>query len=301
MTVGEMSSTTLEHCQRYSCLDGSELSMVFNFHHLKVDYADGEKWRLAPFDLVALKQLFSQWQQGLHGCGWNALFWCNHDQPRMLSRLGVPADYRTQGAKLLATSLYLLQGTPYLYQGEEIGMTDPGFTCLDQYRDIESLNIYALKRQQGLSEAETLALLAARSRDNSRTPMQWDDARHGGFTQGEPWIGLADNHQHIHAAAALADPDSVFHHYSALIALRKHLPLLIDGDYQDLLPAHPQLWCYRRQHAGQTLTVLSNWTAEEVVLPAELATREGQRLVSNYPDSASVSLLRPYEAQAWLS
>jgi len=299
MTVGEMSSTSLEHCQRYSSRDGKELSMVFNFHHLKVDYADGEKWRLAPFDLVALKQIFCQWQQGLHGQGWNALFWCNHDQPRMLSRLGVPEHLRIQGAKLLATSLYLLQGTPYLYQGEEIGMTDPGFSRLDQYRDIESLNLYALKRQQGLSDTETLALLAARSRDNSRTPMQWDDSAQGGFTQGEPWIGLASNHQQLHVAAALGDPDSVFHYYRALIALRKRLPLLLEGDYQDLLPAHPQLWCYRRQHAGQTLTVLCNWSAQEVALPAEVARTEGQLLLSNYVDPAAAHILRPYEAQAW--
>ena len=299
MTVGEMSSTSLEHCQRYSSRDGKELSMVFNFHHLKVDYADGEKWRLAPFDLVALKQIFCQWQQGLHGQGWNALFWCNHDQPRMLSRLGVPEHLRIQGAKLLATSLYLLQGTPYLYQGEEIGMTDPGFSRLDQYRDIESLNLYALKRQQGLSDTETLALLAARSRDNSRTPMQWDDSAQGGFTQGEPWIELASNHQQLHVAAALGDPDSVLHYYRALIALRKRLPLLLEGDYQDLLPAHPQLWCYRRRHAGQTLTVLCNWSAQEVALPAEVARTEGQLLLSNYVDPAAALILRPYEAQAW--
>ena len=301
MTVGEMSSTTLEHCQRYSSRDGKELSMVFNFHHLKVDYADGEKWRLAPFDLVALKQIFCQWQQGLHGQGWNALFWCNHDQPRLLSRLGVPEPLRLQGAKLLATSLYLLQGTPYLYQGEEIGMTDPGFSRLEQYRDIESLNLYALKRQQGLSDAETLALLAARSRDNSRTPMQWDDSAQGGFTQVQPWIELASNHQQVHVAAALGDPDSVLHYYRALIALRKRLPLLLEGDYQDLLPAHPQLWCYRRQHMGQTLTVLCNWSAQEVALPAEVARPEGELLSSNYADLAAALILRPYEAQAWLS
>ncbi len=305
MTVGEMSSTTLEHCQRYSRQDESELSMVFNFHHLKVDYADGEKWRLAPFNLRALKQLFTQWQQGLHNQGWNALFWCNHDQPRMLSRLGVPEAHLPQGAKLLATSLYLLQGTPYLYQGEEIGMTNPGFTCIEQYRDIESLNLYAMKRQQGISETEVLALLAARSRDNSRTPMQWDDSCHGGFTRGTPWIELAANHECIHAARALADPDSVLHYYRQLIRLRKQLPLLIDGDYQDLLPEHPQLWCYQRRLGRQTLTLVTNWSDLTISLPDTLSgiIRRSRVLIGNYPDAQTRDRqpLRAYEALAWIS
>lgn len=299
MTVGEMSSTTLEHCQGYSRLDGKELSMVFNFHHLKVDYAAGQKWSLAPFDLVALKGLFRQWQQGLHGCGWNALFWCNHDQPRMLSRIGVPDQLREQGAKLLATSLYLLQGTPYLYQGEEIGMTDPGFSRIEQYRDIESLNLYAMRQQQGDDEQATLDLLAARSRDNSRTPMQWDDSPQAGFSRGTPWIELARNHRQIHAAAALANADSVLHHYRQLIALRKQLPILTEGDYQDLLPEHPQLWCYRRRHAGQTLTVLCNWSAEPVALPGEVIPSGGQPLLSTQVTRPTTEL-QPYEAQAWL-
>lgn len=177
VTVGEMSSTTLEHCQQYSSLDGKELSMVFNFHHLKVDYPNGEKWTKAPFDFIQLKQIFNHWQTGLNGKGWGALFWCNHDQPRVVSRLGNDEQYRVESAKMLAASVHMMQGTPYVYQGEEIGMTNPGYTEISQYRDVESTNMYDIMvNRDGVSHDDMMAILAQKSRDNSRTPMQWNSA-----------------------------------------------------------------------------------------------------------------------------
>lgn len=203
MTVGEMSSTSLEHCQRYAALTGSELSMTFNFHHLKVDYPGGEKWTLAKPDFVALKTLFRHWQQGMHNVAWNALFWCNHDQPRIVSRFGDEGEYRVPAAKMLAMVLHGMQGTPYIYQGEEIGMTNPHFTRITDYRDVESLNMFAELRNDGRDADELLAILASKSRDNSRTPMQWSNGDNAGFTAGEPWIGLGDNYQEINVEAAL--------------------------------------------------------------------------------------------------
>lgn len=300
MTVGEMSSTTLDHCQRYANLDGSALSMTFNFHHLKVDYPNGEKWSLARPDYVQLKQLFNQWQQGMHGRAWNALFWCNHDQPRIVSRFGDEGALRVPAAKMLAMVLHGMQGTPYIYQGEELGMTNPGFRQISDYRDLESLNMFAERRAAGAAEDELLAILASKSRDNSRTPMQWDASPHAGFSRVTPWIAVCDNYPQINAEAALADTDSVFHCYRRLIALRQQYDLLTFGDYQDLLPDHPQLWCYQRHWQGQRLLVIANLStqAQEYPLPTSLAELSWTPLMTNYPDSAlSPTLyLRPFEA-----
>ncbi|EPJ0238517.1 alpha,alpha-phosphotrehalase, partial [Vibrio parahaemolyticus] len=220
VTVGEMSSTTLEHCQQYSSLDGKELSMVFNFHHLKVDYPNGEKWTKAPFDFIQLKQIFNHWQTGLNGKGWGALFWCNHDQPRVVSRLGDDKQYRVESAKMLAASVHMMQGTPYVYQGEEIGMTNPGYTEISQYRDVESTNMYDIMvNRDCVSHEEMMAILAQKSRDNSRTPMQWNSQKHAGFTEGTPWLEVAQNYSEINAEAAVADLNSVFYFYKRLIEL----------------------------------------------------------------------------------
>ena len=303
MTVGEMSSTSLENCQQYASLDGKELSMTFNFHHLKVDYPGGEKWTLARPDYVALKSLFSHWQQGMHNRAWNALFWCNHDQPRIASRFGDEGEHRVTAAKMLAMVLHGMQGTPYIYQGEEIGMTNPHFATIAQYRDVESHNMYAERLAEGQSADELLAILASKSRDNSRTPMQWDASTNAGFTQGEPWIGVCDNYADINVERALADPDSVFYAYQQLITLRKSQPVLTWGDYQDLLPEHPSLWCYRRQHHGQTLLVLANLGAEPQAWQTSDALADGHVLMSNYPDAAqkpAAMTLRPFEAIWWL-
>lgn len=305
MTVGEMSSTSLEHCQRYGALDGSELSMVFNFHHLKVDYPNGDKWTKAPFDFLELKRIFNHWQSGMHGKGWSALFWCNHDQPRIVSRFGDEGEHRVVAAKMLASTLHGLQGTPYIYQGEEIGMTNPGYQRIDDYQDVESRNIFAIKQAEGMSEAEILAILGAKSRDNSRTPMQWSAAANAGFTQGTPWLKPAANYSEINAEAALADQHSVFWHYRDLIRLRKDYPIFTQGDYQDLLTGHPQIWAYARRANGQTLLVVSNFYGEpvEFALPAELQSGQGRLLLGNYPDSPAQpqsGMLRPYESLIWL-
>ncbi|MFM4808989.1 alpha,alpha-phosphotrehalase [Aeromonas hydrophila] len=305
MTVGEMSSTSLEHCQRYGALDGSELSMVFNFHHLKVDYPNGDKWTKAPFDFLELKRIFNHWQSGMHGKGWSALFWCNHDQPRIVSRFGDEDEHRVVAAKMLACTLHGLQGTPYIYQGEEIGMTNPGYQRIDDYQDVESRNIFAIKQAEGMSEAEILAILGAKSRDNSRTPMQWSAAPNAGFTSGTPWLKPAANYSEINAEAALADQNSVFWHYRDLITLRKAHPIFTEGDYQELLTGHPQIWAYARRANGQTLLVVSNFYGEpvEFALPAELQSGQGRLLLGNYPDSPAQpqsAMLRPYESLIWL-
>ncbi|WP_449576554.1 alpha,alpha-phosphotrehalase [Lelliottia nimipressuralis] len=303
MTVGEMSSTSLENCQQYAALDGRELSMTFNFHHLKVDYPNGEKWTLAKPDYVALKTLFSHWQQGMHGVAWNALFWCNHDQPRIVSRFGDEGEYRTTSAKMLAMVLHGMQGTPYIYQGEEIGMTNPHFARITDYRDVESHNMFAEQRAKGRDAEELLAILASKSRDNSRTPMQWDATPNGGFTTGEPWIDLCDNVATLNVDAALSDPDSVFYTYQSLIALRKSLPLLTWGDYQDLLPTHPSLWCYRRQWQGQTLNVVANLSHECQAWQSDALSGDWRVVLSNYAEVASqpaAMTLRPFEAVWWL-
>ena len=303
MTVGEMSSTSLEHCQQYAALDGRELSMTFNFHHLKVDYPGGQKWTLAKPDYVALKGLFRHWQQGMHNRAWNALFWCNHDQPRIVSRFGDEGEYRVPAAKMLAMVLHGMQGTPYIYQGEELGMTNPHFARITDYRDVESHNMFAELRTAGRDADELLAILASKSRDNSRTPMQWDAGDHAGFTHGEPWIALCDNAREINAESALKDPDSVFYTYQSLIALRKTLPVLTWGDYQDLLPDHPSLWCYRRQWQGHTLLVVANLSRECQTWQPDAAEGVWQAVMSNYAETASrpaAMILRPFEAVWWL-
>ncbi|HFV9224323.1 alpha,alpha-phosphotrehalase [Enterobacter roggenkampii] len=299
MTVGEMSSTSLENCQQYASLDGRELSMTFNFHHLKVDYLGGEKWTLAKPDFVALKTLFRHWQQGMHNKAWNALFWCNHDQPRIVSRFGDEGEHRVPAAKMLGMVLHGMQGTPYIYQGEELGMTNPHFSRITDYRDVESLNMFAELRASGREPDELLAILASKSRDNGRTPMQWDASHNAGFTEGEPWIGICDNYETVNARAALDDADSVFYTYQSLIRLRKTLPVLTWGDYEDLLPEHPSLWCYRRQWQGQTLMVVANLSPTPQEWQTEALSDKSQVLMSNYPAPQTTSL-RPFEAVWWL-
>ncbi|WP_137646527.1 alpha,alpha-phosphotrehalase [Escherichia albertii] len=303
MTVGEMSSTSLEHCQRYAALTGSELSMTFNFHHLKVDYPDGEKWTLAKPDFVALKTLFRYWQQGMHNIAWNALFWCNHDQPRIVSRFGDEDQYREPAAKMLAMVLHGMQGTPYIYQGEEIGMTNPHFTRITDYRDVESLNMFAELRSNGRDADELLAILASKSRDNSRTPMQWNNGDNAGFTTGKPWIGLCDNYQEINVKTALADESSVFYTYQKLIALRKQEPILTWGNYQDLLPISPALWCYRREWQGQSLLVIANLSRDVQSWQPTQIRGDWQLLMHNYEEASPqpcAMTLRPFEAVWWL-
>lgn len=307
VTVGEMSSTTLEHCQQYSAQDGKELSMVFNFHHLKVDYPNGEKWTKAPFDFIQLKQIFNHWQTGLNGQGWGALFWCNHDQPRIVSRLGDDQTYRVESAKMLAASLHMMQGTPYIYQGEEIGMTNPTYIDITQYRDVESTNMYDIMvNQQGVSHDDMMAILAQKSRDNSRAPMQWDGSDNAGFTQGKPWLEVAANYPQVNAKAAVEDGESVFYFYKALIELRKHLPVITDGSYLDLLPDHQHCWAYLRENATHQLVCVSNYYPQEAFceMPVDLAIENSECLLTNYSHpfqyEGKCIHLKPYETRILL-
>ncbi|MBC8953346.1 trehalose synthase/amylase TreS [Xenorhabdus sp. PB62.4] len=301
MTVGEMSSTGLEHCQRYSSLDGTALSMTFNFHHLKVDYPNGEKWTRAKPDYVELKKIFSTWQQGMYQKAWNALFWCNHDQPRIVSRFGDEHQHHKTSAKMLAMVLHGMQGTPYIYQGEELGMTNPHFAHIEDYRDIESLNMYQERIEQGMQPEDILAILAQKSRDNGRTPMQWNNSANAGFTTGNPWIAPCSNYPEINAEAALQDKDSVFYCYHDLVKLRKQQPILTYGDYLDLLPDHPSLWCYLRRWQEQTLLVIANLSDETQSWSPDLSLidKEWKVLISNYHSYLSISQqisIKPYEA-----
>ncbi|MEW4271941.1 alpha,alpha-phosphotrehalase [Priestia megaterium] len=304
MTVGEMSSTTVDHCIQYSHPDRDELSMTFNFHHLKVDYPNGEKWALADFDFIKLKEILSTWQTEMNkGGGWNALFWCNHDQPRVVSRYGDDELYHNKSAKMLATTIHLMQGTPYIYQGEEIGMTNPKFSSIDEYRDVESLNVYEIKRAQGMDENEILEILKHKSRDNSRTPVQWNDKPNAGFTKGKPWIHPADNYRKINVEKALEDKDSIFYFYQKLIALRKQYEIITYGNYELILGEDEQIFAYIRNGADEKLLVINNFYGSETAfeLPENL-TFEGYHseiLLSNYEDSPKEFkrvLLRPYES-----
>ncbi|MGR5145997.1 alpha,alpha-phosphotrehalase [Photobacterium alginatilyticum] len=308
VTVGEMSSTTLEHCQQYSSLDSKELSMVFNFHHLKVDYSNGEKWTKAPFDFLQLKEIFNHWQQGLNGKGWGALFWCNHDQPRVVSRLGDDQQYRVESAKMLAASVHMMQGTPYVYQGEEIGMTNPGYTSIEQYRDVESTNMYDIMvNEHGVTEQEMLAILAQKSRDNSRTPMQWNDSQNAGFSAGTPWLEVAANYPEINAEKAVADDSSVFHFYRRLIELRKEIDVITTGDYTDMMPEHDNIFCYKRESESQVLVCINNYYGEvvECFLPKALELEKGEYVLSNYAGVTEQKpthcfALQPYETRVLL-
>ncbi|PFA67348.1 alpha,alpha-phosphotrehalase [Bacillus sp. AFS015802] len=304
MTVGEMSSTTIDHCIKYSNPERNELSMTFNFHHLKVDYPGGEKWSVADFDFLKLKNILSTWQREMHkGGGWNALFWCNHDQPRIVSRYGDDGEYRTESAKMLATTIHMMQGTPYIYQGEEFGMTNPKFTSIDEYRDVESINIFNILKGQGKSEEEILEILRHKSRDNSRTPVQWNREENAGFTKGTPWIPVARNYQEINAEQALEDENSVFYHYQKLNLLRKEYDIIIDGDYQLILEDHPEIFAYVRNGDGEKLLVVNNFYGRETefTLPDEVDVEgwTSEVLISNYKDTENEYgnlTLRPYES-----
>lgn len=303
LTVGEMSSTSMENCFRYAGADSRELTMVFSFHHLKVDFMGNEKWVLVPTDFGKLKQILFSWQQGMaaHNA-WNALFWDNHDQPRVVSRFGDEGEYWKQSAKMLANVIHCMRGTPYIYQGEELGMTNANFTDLSQYRDVESLNNFEILRDKGMSEESAYNILKVHSRDNARTPMQWTAGENGGFTAGTPWIGVNPNYVTINAESQLNDPDSILAHYRALVALRKQYDVIALGDFAPLDERHPQVLAYRRRWQGQELYCISNFYPKPCrwVSPEPLA---GCRvLLANYPDAvpADTLNLRPYESMILL-
>jgi alpha,alpha-phosphotrehalase len=305
ITVGEMSSTSIDNCIKYSNLDEKELSMTFSFHHLKVDYPNGEKWAKAPFDFVELKRIFSKWQIGMYeGNGWNATFWNNHDQPRALSRFGNDKEYHNESAKMLATVLHGLQGTPYIYQGEEFGMTNPYFDNIEKYRDVESTNNYKILLNKGCSEEEAIEILMQKSRDNSRTPVQWDDSENAGFTTGTPWIGVPENYKTINAEASLKDKNSVFYHYKKLIDLRRNEELIVTGKYEDIDLENKNVYAYKRAGENEELIVISNFYGTEVEFELEsngiTQLENAKILLSNYETAPEIKngkfILKPYEA-----
>lgn len=294
VTVGEMSSTSLDNCIRYSNPEEKELSMCFNFHHLKVDYKNGNKWELMDPDIRALKCLFEEWQTGMQKAGgWNAVFWCNHDQPRIVSRFGDDKKYWKESAKMLAAAIHLMRGTPYIYQGEELGMTNAGYRDISQYRDVESLNYYEILLSQGKTPGEALDILSARSRDNGRTPMQWTAGENAGFSEASPWIGLPENYKTINAESEAADEDSILSFYKALIRLRKENPVIAEGEIEFLLQETPDVLAYKRSLGGEEMLVLCNFKDGEVVLE-ELSQEGYHKILGNYKDCAPS--LRPYEA-----
>ena len=299
ITVGEMSSTSMENCYKYAGADTGELSMVFSFHHLKVDFVGNEKWVLVPFDFQKLKDILFSWQTGMsdHNA-WNAVFWCNHDQPRVVSRFGDEGEYWKPSAKMLGTVIHCLRGTPYVYQGEEIGMTNPGFTSLDQYRDVESINHFHILRDRGLHEDSAYDILRVHSRDNSRTPMQWNAGENGGFSEAEPWISMNPNHKTINAVSQVDDPDSIFAHYRKLIALRKQYDVIANGDFAPLDMAHPSVLAYTRRTDREDLVVINNFYRKEVDWTCPVDLDGFTCLLSNYADSRAETKLhlRPYES-----
>ena len=300
ITVGEAWGADLERAKLYSNPDGSEFSMVFQFEHIGLDQEEGkEKWDVIPLDLQKLKEVLAKWQKGLHNIGWNSLFWNNHDLPRIVSRWGNDKEYRVESAKMLATILHGMQGTPYIYQGEELGMTNSKFT-MEQYRDIETVNMIKDRRERGYSDESILASLYAKSRDNARTPMQWDDSLNAGFTTGTPWLDVNPNYKEINAKSQMEDPDSIFSYYKNLIALRKEYPVFVEGDFELVFPENNQLFSYTRTFEGKTLWVLCNFYGNEVSIeiPQELKG-EKKLLISNYQDVNSENVLRPYEARMY--
>jgi len=297
VTVGEMSSTSVEACAGYSNPGNHELNMVFSFYHLKVDYEDGEKWTSTPFDLAALKRVLNEWAVGMQeGDGWNALFWNNHDQPRAINRFGDPGRYRVESATMLATVIHLLRGTPFVYMGEEIGMTDPDYETISDYVDVEAHNAFASLMETGRSEREAFAIVRGKARDNARTPMQWDSGRTAGFTNGTPWL-RSTNQARINVADEEAE-GRILPYYRRLIALRKAQPVISQGRYLPYAMDHPEVFAYIREHGGQRLLVLTNFRAKQAEIEIPLDFTEGSILISNYPERTLDSTIRlePYEA-----
>ena len=313
ITVGEMSSTSPDNCIRYSSPKNEELSMAFSFHHLKIDYKDGDKWELMPPDLHRLKDLFKTWQVGMQdGNGWNAVFRENHDQPRIVSRLGDETTYWKQSAKMLGTMIHLMRGTPYVFQGEELGMTNAHYTSIDEYADVESKNYYRiLMDERRKSEAEALEILRQRSRDNGRTPMQWTDEKNAGFCSDDvtPWITMPTAKKEANAKAEMADPDSIRSYYQKLIALRKEYPVIADGTITFFDDDNDSVMAYQRDDGTNTLLVFSNMTSDTVAaaVPDANAFREGKTLIDSWGENETTKVnadntitLRPYEAVAVL-
>lgn len=308
ITVGEMPGASVEDAKLYTGQEREELNMVFTFEHMDLDSGPKGKWDLKKLNLLDLKENISKWQTGLNGVGWNSLYLNNHDQPRMVSRFGNDQEYRVESAKMLVTFLHMLQGTPYVYQGEEIGMTNVRFDSIDDYKDIEILNMYNEKVIQGNEDpAKVMESIYVKGRDNARTPFQWDDSENAGFTTGEPWLKLNPNYTEINAKQAVQDPDSIYHYYRKIIALRKAHPIIVYGDYELILPEHETIFAYTRTYEGEKLLVITNFSSDEAqfTLPANVTMPSVELLISNYDveetEEISSINLKPYEARVYKS
>ena len=301
-TVGESGSVTVEQALEYANLDGSELNMMFQFEHVEHDAGEGTKWSTGPMDLVKLKHIFERWQSGLHGRAWNSLYWDNHDQPRAVSHFGCDREeYRVRSAKLVGACLHMMEGTPYIYQGEELGMTNYPFTDISQSRDVEAINAWneLVVEQKKFTPEYMMACIRYKGRDNARTPMQWTAGENAGFTTGTPWMCVNPNHTYINAESQVGDPDSVFSFYQKLIRLRKTYPVIVHGDFTLLMPEDRQVFAYTRQYEGKTLLVACNFSCEEAALDAAAATR-GEMLAANYDEPGDKTTLRPWEVRVTL-
>mgnify|MGYP002510769423 CR=1 FL=1 len=299
VTVGEAWGATTELAKLYSNPDNSELSMVFQFEHICLDQMEGkEKWDLAPLPFLKLKEVFDRWQRELYQKGWNSLFWNNHDLPRIVSRWGNDKEYRVESAKMLAILLHGMQGTPYIYQGEELGMTNVQFE-IEEYRDIETLNLYKERLEKGYSKEEIMRSIHAKGRDNARTPMQWNDGKNAGFTEGEPWIRMNPNYREINAQAQRKDGDSIFHCYKELIRLRKEYPVFTDGEFELLLAEDPDIFAYTRTNEDSRILVVCNFYGKTLNYPLEAPDDSMRLLISNYKDADKAVQLRPYEARIY--
>ena len=302
MTVGETAGVTLEEAKKYANTDGSELNMVFQFEHMDLDGGEKFKWSTQPMPLVPLKENLSKWQKGLDGVAWNSLYFCNHDQPRIVSRLGDESDaYRELSAKCIATCLHMMQGTPYVYQGEELGMTNTVFNSVDDFRDLESINAYRELVESGLyTDGDMFPKIAHKSRDNARTPMQWDASENAGFTTGKPWIAVNPNYKKINVADQLKREDSVFHYYQKLIRLRKENEIIVYGNYELLLPEDENIFAYIRTLDNQKLLVVCNFSKSEQKFDFS-GYENAKVLISNYNrDARKDGILKPYEATVLL-
>lgn len=305
MTVGEMPGVTTEEAKLYTGEEREELQMVFQFEHMDLDSGEGGKWDVKPCSLLTLKQNLTKWQKALEQTGWNSLYWNNHDQPRVVSRFGNDGAYHTESAKMLATVLHMMKGTPYIYQGEEIGMTNVRFESIDEYRDIETLNMYKEKViERGEDIDKVMQSIYIKGRDNARTPMQWDDREHAGFTTGKPWIAVNPNYKEINVKQAIQDEESIFYYYKKLIELRKNNKIVVYGTYDLILENNPSIFAYVRTYGEEKLLVIANFTADECVfeLPEDIIYSELELLIYNY-DVENVSIenitLRPYEAMVF--
>lgn len=302
ITVGECSGVTVEEAKKYASSSGRELNMVFQFEHMDLDGSESFKWNHKKIKLTELKMIMSKWQTELEGKAWNSLYWCNHDQPRFLSRMGDDSkEYREVSAKMLATCLHMMQGTPYVYQGEELGMTNYPFTSLDEFRDIESINAYHELTEKGIIPPEDMFdYISYKGRDNARTPMQWDDSENAGFTTGTPWIPVNPNYKEINAKEQMGRKNSVFHYYKKLIALRKQYEIIVYGKYELLLPDSEEIYAYTRTLGDERLLVVCNFTKNEVAydVPEEFIRAQGNVLINNYARTQLTSniILQPYEA-----